>query len=743
MKSSYLLRRTAIATAAVALMGPLQAQTAPEAANPENIQRIVVQSALIGFRQTMANVKITAADLDNYPTGVSADKLLERISGIQMGSSNAFGGDGFESTINMRGFGKDSIGFSIDGIPNGRTTLGGGSVPTRYFDSSNLAGVDVSQSAGVIGSPSHQSLVGHVNYVTQDPDRLFSLKGEAAAGSAQSRRLFARVDTGELAPGLAGYLSASSQRWVVSYVDDPAGRNSRDHVDFKAVVKLDGGAVVKLRSGWNERKEQSGTNIVTLNQFNANPRQDGYSDSWASVPSRDRNFRGFKGNPRTDHLTHAEGAFPLQGGLKLDLKAYYHTQTGVGKESSLGNAGFPGLDGLATSIYFRANNYTMTRRGGLGELSGKANEWLEWRVGAWLERYNRAQLRSWHPVLNESVGPEFDPVPATTSEDKHWINSIRMAYLANRSSFLDGRLRLEYGLSYIHNRVDYNAPIQDSRTGRFGFVNEASVQSGPLPKLGALWAISDDTEVFAGLSRNAASVTDATLEGGAARSLATAATVGRMDISTAADAGIRFRSANQVVGVQAFAIRSRETVAADIVGTLQSENVDQGREIAGVEFTYSYRQGAWRLYTALTLQKHRYRLVDVDANGYPARGFIRNGAELVGIANGNVFAEATWRPLDGLKLALNSRYVSSRAGYYGNPRVAGSGVDERLPARTLFGLGVSYQWTHLKVGLNVENLTNEAHISGIAPELLTSPSTVGRYFIGAPRTVMLSFRAEL
>jgi iron complex outermembrane recepter protein len=734
---------TALAVAAGAWPGLPRAQALAEKDATETNQRILIQGALIGFRQTMANVKITAADLDNYPTGVSADKLLERVSGIQLGSSNAFGGDGFESTINMRGFGKDSIGFSVDGIPNGRTTLGGGSVPTRYFDSSNLAGVDVSQSAGVIGSPSHQSLVGHVNYLTQDPERNFSLRGEAAAGSAQFRRVFARVDSGEWAPGLRSYLSASSQRWAVSYVDGPAGRNARDHIDFKTMARLPGGAVLKLRSGWNERKEDSGTNIVTLAQFRANPKVDGYTDTWTGVASRDRNFRGFKGNPRTDHLTHAEVLLPLQDGLRLEAKAYYHTQNGIGKESSLGNAGFPGLDGLATSLYFRANNYAMHRRGGLGEIAGKHGDWLDWRLGAWVERYNRSQRRNWHAVLDESRGPAFDPVPATTSEDKHWVNSIRMAYLANRSSFMDERLKLEYGISYIDNRVDYSAPIQDSRTGRFGFVNQATVQSGPLPRLSTLFAISKDTEVFAGVSRNAASVTDATLEGGAAATLAAATAVGRMDTSNAFDLGLRHRSDQHVFGLQAFSIRSRETVAADIVGTLQSENVDQGRQIAGAELTYSYREGAWRLYTALTVQKHHYRLAEVDANGYPARGFIRNGADLVGIADGNLFAEATWRPLEGLKLSLNTRHVSSRAGYYANPRIAGSGSDERLPAYTLFGLGASYRWSELTLGLHVENLGDKAYVSGIAPELLTSPSTVGRYFIGAPRTVVLSLKAEL
>ncbi|ROZ62743.1 TonB-dependent receptor [Ramlibacter sp. WS9] len=720
---------------------PTPTQTPAEAAKA--LEQVTIFGNAVGIRQTRANVKITAADLEYYPPGVSADKVLERVTGIQLGSSNAFGGDGFESTINMRGFAKDSIGFSIDGVPNGRTTLGGGSVPTRYFDSSNLAGVDVSQSAGVIGSPSHQSLVGHVNYLTQDPEKRFGARAEAAGGSSRYGRLYGRVDSGEIAPGLSGYLSVSKQQWRVSYVDDPAGENSRDHVDVKLMSKFDNGAVLKLRSGWNDRKEESGTNIVTLTQFNKNPKADGYTDTWTGTPGTDRNYRGLKGNPRQDHLTYLDGSMPLGSNLKLTGKVYYHTQEGIGKETGLGSGGFPGLDGQASSIYFRANEYGMIRRGALADLAGKHSDLIDWRVGAWYETYDRSQVRNWYPVLSEAVGPAYSGTPATTSENKHWKNTIGMLYAANRSSFMDGRLKFDYGVTYMANKVDYRAPIQDSRTNKFNFVNEADVNSGFLPKVGAVYSLAENTELFGGYAKNAASVTDATLEGGAAATLAAASKVRDMDTANAFDVGLRHKGDNYAVGAQAFLIDSKETVAADIVGTLQSQNVSQGRRIHGLEMTYSGRIGDWKLFGAYTIQKHKYVLSNTDAAGYPEKGFIRNGADLVGIASQNLFLEATWRPTENLKLAMNGRYIGSRAGYYANPRIAGSGTDERLPAYALFGLNGSYSFKNGSIGVNVENIGDKKYISGIAPELMTSPSTVGRYFIGAPRTIVLWAKVEM
>lgn len=733
-------------TAAAQTAAPTPAEpaaSAPAAETAAEAERIVIFGQSVGMRQTRANVKITGPQLDVYPPGTSADKLLERVSGIQLGSSNAFGGDGFESTINMRGFGKDSIGFSIDGIPNGRTTLGGGSVPTRFFDTSNLQAVDVSQSAGVVGSPSRQALVGHVNYLTQDPDADFGIRGEAAAGSADYRRLYARVDSGELAAGLTSYLSVSKQESVVSYVDDPSGKNTREHVDLKLVGKFGNGAVLKLRSGYNNRKETSGTNIVTLAQFNTDPTNDGYTDRWTGDPAVDRNYRGFKGNPRKDHLTYLDLSYPLSGGLKLSAKTYYHTQEGIGKEASLGDSGFPGLDGEATSLYFRANQYRMHRFGLLSELTGQTSELLNWKVGAWWERYKRSQKRDWYPVLDEAVGPAADDTSDATSEDKRWRNAVTMLYAANRSRLLGGRLNIDYGLSYLANQVGYDAPIQDSRDGEFNYVNEADVSSGVLPKAGVVYALRDDLEVFAGYAKNAASVTDATLEGGAAPTLAEATTVTRMDKADAFDFGLRHKGDNYAIGLQGFFIKSKETVAADIAGTLQSENVDQGRRIKGIEFSVNGKFGDLSVYGSYTVQRHRYDLSNVDAAGYPERGFIRDGADLVGIANQNLFLEALWRPGDHFKAGINVRHLSDRAGYYANPRIDNSGVDERLPAYTLLGLSASYRWDSIQVGMNIENLTDKAYVSGIAPELLTTPSFVGRYFIGAPRSVLLWVKAEL
>jgi len=258
-----------------------------EQPNDADVQRVDVLGlgAAIGFSATRANIRITKDDLDHYPPGVSGDKILERVSGIQQGSSSAFGGSTFDATINMRGFEKDSIGFSIDGIPNGRTTLGGGAVPSRYFDSSNLESVEVSQSAGQIGAPTNQALAGQINYVTADPTEKFGLQAELGGGSADSARAYVLINTGEFAHGLSAYVSASRSDSTVSYVSNPSGVNTLGHVDIKVVKDFDNGAEAKFKYSYNSINETSAANVVTLQQFKTNPTNDQFTDTWTGVAS--------------------------------------------------------------------------------------------------------------------------------------------------------------------------------------------------------------------------------------------------------------------------------------------------------------------------------------------------------------------------------------------------------------------------------------------------------------------------
>ncbi|SFI37796.1 Outer membrane receptor proteins, mostly Fe transport [Collimonas sp. OK307] len=701
----------------------------------------------VGFSATRANIKITKEDLSYYAPGVSGDKILELVSGIQQGSSSALGGSTFDSTINMRGFEKDSIGFSVDGIPNGRTTLGGGAVPSRYFDSSNLASVQVSQSAGEIGAPSNQALAGQINYVTAEPTDTFGAKAELGYGSADSKRAYVLINTGEIADGLKGYISASKNQSQVSYVSDPSGDNTQSHVDMKVVKEFGNGAELKFRYSYNNIDETSAANIVTLQSFKANPTVDGYTDSWNGKAASDVNYRGFYGNPRTDQLAYIAGSIPVFGNAILDVKVYNARQDGVGKYANLGSA-YSALNGSANSIYYRANDYYTDRNGALAELSGSNGNYFAWRVGAWAEQYHANQNRNFYLLTDPTVSQNYSSTSSLTSSDLHWHDSTKLLYAANTSKLLDGKFKIDYGVTFLQSSVDFNAPIYSATSSKassnkYNYVNQADANSGILPKIGALYSLNSTTQVFAGYAKNAASIGDPTVQANATPASSPGNTINKMDTADAFDFGVRQKGDNHSVALQTFIIRAKQTFASDILSTLTKQNIAEGRNVKGIELNYKQRFGNWTLYAAATVQQCKYDLSNVDANGYSAVGFIRNNADCVGIANKNFFSEITYKPNAALKFAGTVKIKSNMAGYYANPNVANSGVNETVNGVALFGLNMSYKMSGQMVGINVENLTNRHYISGIAPELESSSSASGRYFIGAPRTVFLWYRAEI
>ena len=760
------------------------------------IEEIVVFGQSVGVGETRANIRIDAATIEELPPGTGAAQLLQRISGIQVGASDPLGGGGFDSTINMRGFNKDNIGFSIDGIPNGRTTLGGGAVPNRFVDTANLAGIDVSQSAGVTGSPSRQALVGHINYVTQDPDREAGARMDFSLGSHSYERYYLRYDTGEILGGATAYLSASFQDTDV-WIGEGTGVNERLHIDAKLVKEFDNGAMLKLRHSYNDR-DASGYNIVSLLQtpcaaenrrcffdafaptnpaFSLNPNSDGYTDDWTGNPLVDRLHRSTRGNAREDNLSYAELMLPFTDAIAMTLKPYYHFQDGVGRFMNASDEGavpdpIDNTDETGRQLYYRNNHYEMDRYGAIFEVAGSHNELLNWKAGVWYEDAERSQVRHWHRLVNPMAGPDYVGTPFHTSEDKEWDNQVWTLYFGNKSTLFDERLSVEWGLSYMDNDVDYTAPIQDSDDGLFDYVNSVSTDSGVLPNVGAVFSITDAVEVFAGYAENAATVSDAVLEDGAGAPPDPAEEINSMDKSDVIDAGIRYTSNNLALGVQYFRLESEEVIAVDAANTLASDNLDQGKEVEGVEFTFNGRYQDFGLYAAYTHQSHEYVLDEssLDADGNPAAGFIRDGEDLVGIPNDKLFVELSWQPTENFNFSVNMNHVGDRAGFYGNPRAStgllpdfsfASGAfsppdqvaqvtssDERIRGYTVFGLNMSYNrkmnfdyLRGLTFALNVENITNKDYLSGVAPELLgVDRKWAGRYFIGAPRSVTFTVK---
>src|SRR5690349_6722850 len=121
----------AAGSAAVLQLGAAHAQqatTATEAAGEVAPTVVQVTGQALGKGEARANSVIDLAVIAEQPAGLDPLKLLARVPGMQVSSSDALTGS-FSMRLSMRGFNKEQIGISIDGIPNGSTLSNGGTMP--------------------------------------------------------------------------------------------------------------------------------------------------------------------------------------------------------------------------------------------------------------------------------------------------------------------------------------------------------------------------------------------------------------------------------------------------------------------------------------------------------------------------------------------------------------------------------------------------------------------------------------
>nr|WP_315218880.1 TonB-dependent receptor [uncultured Duganella sp.] len=327
----------AAGSAAVMQLGVAHAQQpAREAAGEVAPTVVQVTGQALGKGEARANSVIDLAVIAEQPAGLDPLKLLARVPGMQVSSSDALTGS-FSMRLSMRGFNKEQIGISIDGIPNGSTLSNGGTMPNRLLDPANLIRVDASQTAGDLGTPSNQALGGYIDFKTRDPSRERGGEIELATGSFGYRRGFVRVDTGKSAAGTSAYLDYSHE-YVRTWPGDESGRNSRRHADLRVLQDLGGGSSLRGTVSYNKFSDNDYDAVALLAEssrfykatFYGNPTTDGLTDHWTGNPAIDQNYRGTRGINSEDILAHVDWTQRFGQSGKLTVKPYWHKQEGNG-----------------------------------------------------------------------------------------------------------------------------------------------------------------------------------------------------------------------------------------------------------------------------------------------------------------------------------------------------------------------------------------------------------------------------
>jgi len=789
MKMSTLLVSSALC---LVMAAPVLAQTTATT-GADSIDEVVVTAERFGSGLTRATFTIGAEDIQERPLGAEITQALVKVPGVQVSTGDTRGSS-FSFEIYMRGLSDEQIGLTLDGIPTGDSRFNGGSPPQRFIESSNVGKITVSQSAGDIGAPSRFALGGFIDFVTDAPRKDFGATIEAGVGSFDFRRIYGRVDSGEIAPGLSGYLTYSHQE-----NDVWAGRKSRgserDHYELKVVKDFDNGSFLKARVSYNDQTDND-FNIVTKGEFEASPRSDRALDAITGIPAKDVDFGGALGGWRKDWLTYANSHIVLSDALSLDVNPYYQSLKGesfryqdrqrvltggdpraVTGYNANGGAVRPTLTTLRNSNLLggpadmRVTPRDRERYGVTGELKARFGGHAL-RFGGWWEGGDSTEKRNFYPILNSAQGVAYDRAKLNYVDYERSASvETTMLYAQDEFRAFDDRLKVDLGVTWYNVKYDAKSPLEYRANVKF------SQHSDINPKLGATFQLADAWELFGGYAKNFAGIPEDAF-------LGSTAVISPKDLDPVAtenvDLGLRYVKPNMAFSIQAYDVSLKNNVGIaprDPTAALDPDEVVRGNvatkavniagiKTKGVELTGYYDFGAFDLYGSYSRQdaKHDNPAVGSAARKALAAVAVIGGADVRDIPKNSAFAQVGWKPLDGMKIDANVRYVGDRVGgHIVAPTTFQEIGVETIDGYTLVGLTATYDLKRaqgaggglpdLRFQFNVDNLFDETYIGAVSGSTATQPEfgytaanpanrTLDRYFVGAPRTYTLSVRAR-
>ncbi|MDX3931534.1 MAG: TonB-dependent receptor [Stenotrophomonas sp.] len=778
-----------ISLLALMLLPALHAYAAEEAA-PADDARTLDQVQVIGQATSYAKTSVSKETINRQTILSSVNNALNELPGVVVSEADATGSSVWGTQISMRGFvtNRDTqqIGTTIDGLPNGGSGYGGGSLANRYIDTLDLETVEVSQGTADISSRSNEALGGTLNFLTSDPLQEQRVRFVVGGGDNDARKYYARFDTGLLAGHTRAWISASSAEvrdWI-----DGSGRTSNDHVAAKFVTELDRWTLSGYAS-YNDANEPEYTSVSPAS-FATNPERDGLVGNLTGIPNLDQNFRSGSRALRENTFGYLRAAFDGGNGFKASVAGYAHKmegrgdwlppylvqarEDGVGNPeseyrggdtvyggSALGQFYFVNPDGSAAQMIpgctpragftadydpncyaagvqgvqsYRHSHYDNDRAGFTADVEwkqdfGRIDNTV--RGGVWVENVDRSVRRDWHRLLNVGTDISFDNMPYWVQfEDRYKVDE-QMYYVEDVARF--GPFSARVGVKQFF--------VDQKRQRTIGAAENvrSDSKSDPLLSAGATWTLPvQGLEAFAGYSQNFAAIPSGVLGETDAQRFA------RVEPETAdnIELGLRVSRWPLTGSITLYNIKFDNRIVylparlADGIDYLdETDGVYEnfgGVESTGVEAALGYGwDNGWRINGAYTYNRSEYL-----GSGNAARDAelgIVDGADVIGQPRHILVMSADWQG-ESWNFGVSGRYLGERYLDASNAN--------KLPSATVFNANIGFDLQDLSPKLKgvgasfvVSNLTDRRYLSGV-----DGSDTA---FIGAPRTVGFSVRVDL
>nr|MCH9814065.1 TonB-dependent receptor [Campylobacterota bacterium] len=573
--------------------------------------------SVIGEGSTRATSAVTEETVKAmYASGTNVLKTVDRLPGVNFEASDNMGMDEWVVKLNVRGYDKNALGYTVDGVPT--TSNYTGASPWRLVDPENLETVEVSQGAADISSPGLNALGGTLQYRSSMPKDEETIKIKRTQGSYNHESSYVRYDTGLFNDdATSAYISYSDT--YVNHWTNSVGKAHKEHVDTKVVHNMDRGSLA-FKFSYSDREEDDYYTYFNLGDIDKYCGQqacwDGMSWEWTGDPAIDQNHVDSWSGLREDVLFTLNGDFEVTEDSDLTFTLYNYTQDGKGQwappfQYVLDAEGNIAQDADGNDIKDRNNSshresdYDWTKYGGTLNYTHKIG-FNEISAGVWLEQSNRITTQNWYYPINPDVYwyPDLSAPYLTRFQTDSKLQTT-MGYLADKIQLLDNKLDINLGIRFIHANLDLD--VTDKIAGDLAY--DTDLDSGVLPNIGALYRITNEHQVFANFAQNA-------------KMIPTGYHYGfndfrNIDPEKATNYDLGYRFSGDTLGVSATAyynkyedkfitVEDSEGDALFISGTDIYSN-SEGQEVVGLEVAGDYKVNEkFSTYGALTISEGEY-----------------------------------------------------------------------------------------------------------------------------------------
>ncbi len=749
------LPKTALALAIACAFASAHAAEAPNAAaGPDAGQAKKLETvSVIGQGSTRQVQRISVLDVEVHPPGTSPLQLLDKLPGVHTESSDPFGAYEWSERISLRGFNQNRLGFTLDNIPLGDMSYGNnnGLHISRAIISENLAGAELAEGIGALGTASTSDLGGTVQFYSVDPAPEYGVTVGQTVGSDSATRTYARLDTGDhggLAMALSG-VHASIDKWK-GY-----GTQSYDQFNGKAVYQLGSDSTLSALVTTSDRVEIDYQDLSLDSQRRLGWNWDNYQPDWnravaaayclpsngnlgacqftGGVNSVDDAYYSANGQ-RKDRLVGLNGDFALADHLRLKSTAYYHNDRGQGHWWT------PYVPSSATvPISIRTTEYGIDRAGLINALHYDlgANS-LE--AGFWYERSNLNVQRNFYFVPGPVSDTYFLRDPNYRQWYLHFLTLTRQFYLQDTLHLMDDKLKIDVGFK-APSTTTVSTPVLGGYAA-----GQLQAKSNFLPSLGFNYKLDAGDEVFGSVARNLAAFQPGVTGPFATSQAAFNAFAGNLkpERSRTVEGGLRRFAADYEASLALYDVKFSNRLlsisqCAGIVGCANAFANVGSVSSRGAELSFIWKGiEHLRWYNSLSYNRSRYD------NNYSTGGVLIATAGKVPVDTPKLLfaTDLTWKQ-NGWTLHAGAKYTGSRYYTYLN--------DAGVPAFWLVNASVGYDFGRvaglkgLEATLYVDNLLDQRYFATVGSNGFVVSDPQGLYYTlqaGAPRSAFLNVTAR-